>query len=164
MLFHVTSVDNVESIWESGITGGEVTESWQERRREMRQLLDSEGRKRKTNWVNREGALFFWCRYSDAQQYAKRTGLDAIVEVDVSPADAWMVNNQVVERMFEIVEQGSGEITGNEEVLELVDEFFSSAYEWDGSGDSGFEVWLQPPVYSGDIVQITDLNGEPFDL
>lgn len=165
-VYHVTRREHVDGILTDGLDAARVTEGWQAERRDMRRLLDRRGRdEHGPTWVDREGAVFFWVRRRDAEDYARHIDADAIVEVDLSGFDCWMVNNQLVEGLFDSVryEIGrGGDLGESEEVQAVVDEFFDNAREWNGEHDSGYEVWTQPPVPADAVVEVTDRDGEPL--
>lgn len=160
-MYHVTSKENVDRIWDDGLETCPPSEKWVEQRREMRKILDKEGNNMYSNWIDREGGLFFWPSYRKAKRYATRKMNPAIVEVRQLETQAWAIPNDEIEQFFEYYLENKGQ-HAEEDIRERARQVVSRAHPWNSERSEEHEVWLQPPISSDKIYEILDINGHPI--
>lgn len=151
--FHITHKSNVEAIKANGLRASSEGE-WRQKRKELRQAIDDYAHENFDDWVDREGAVYFWTRIQDAERFAELSyEYDeeyVILTVDLSSYTVWATDNQLIEQIFEGW-MTEGEV--RDEVQKLT-ELESDSYEWDGKQRKGYELWCQTPISPDHITDI----------
>lgn len=140
--FHVTHQSNVENIKKHGLTPKESGD-WRQKRKELRSTVDEYANPKNTEWVNRQGAVYFWSTIQDALDFIEENfGHGAnlvIIEFDLSQYDVWMGNSNFIEDLY-YDWMNEGHIKYDLSQIE------TETAPWDGTETPGYELWCQPPV------------------
>lgn len=157
-MYHVTKMENAESIWDTGLSDKTVQISWAKTRRDMRQRIDSVGMNEYSDWANRTDSVFLWPTYKKARRYAERYMEPAIVEIIQPNKTVWSLPNHMLEDLFQHL------LTNNTVSEEQIKRIVNHSRKWNGEYDNSLELWVQSPISADNIQQITDYTGEPIQF
>lgn len=158
-MFHVTSLDNAEYIWNNGLQSDPPNEKWVEKRREFNRKLDEKGNELYDDWVDRTNGIYFWVSYEKARRYAMNKLHPAIVEIsDPSSIELWQAPTEEIEMYFEH-HMNQDPIT-----LDEAEELVRQCEPWTGEMNEKLEVWTQSPIGGDQIRNILDSDGNPLEF
>lgn len=148
--YHVTTEQNVESLKSEGLKPKNKHPSHRTRK-EMREQFDLVMNDRVDNWVDREGAVFFWSSFEDARRYAEnnfdtRRENVYVVSFDLSSKDCFSAYNPFIEDVFR-------DWPVNLESLDIED----YVEPWSGNETAEYEIWCQDSLSASSITNIVQI-------
>lgn len=150
-VFHVTAESNVDDIKSTGLQPSS-SGSWRQKRKELRQVVDTHAEKHTSNWVKREDAVFFWTTVEDALDFIEQTteyGDNVVIlTVELTDTNLWAAESTFMEELYHSWMNNSG-------VDSLLQDLEQHTQKWNGSQQSGYEVWTQERISPQQIVDVS---------